>query len=374
MSVILHMIQKEFRQIFRDRAMLAIIFVVPIIQLLILSFAVTTDVKHIKLTIVDLDKSPLSREIIQAFSHTEQFHLTGYTEDLRSIDDQMRAWETQVALIIPKNFSADWYRGQQPQIQITVDGVDGNTAGIATGYAQAILLKFVSDMDSPRRIALKPAQPLHLVEMVDRMWYNPELDSQQYMVPGIVVILLTILPMMLSAMSLVKEKEVGTLEQLMVTPLRKYQLLMGKIIPFLILSYIEMALVMTIAILVFNISMNGSYVLLALLSFLYLLTTVGLGIFISTFTNTQQQAMFMAWFFMVFMIIMSGFFVPIQNMPLSLQKLTYLDPMRFFLAIIRDIFQKGSGLQYLMKDAVMMAVFGFSIISLAIVKFQKRVS
>jgi ABC-2 type transport system permease protein len=374
MNVILHMLQKEFLQIFRDRAMLAIIFVVPIVQLLILSFAVTTDVKHIKLTIVDLDKSPLSREIIQAFSHTEKFDLVGYTGDLNSIDDQMRAWETQAALIIPPNFSVDWYRGQQPQIQITVDGVDGNTAGIALGYAHAILLKFVTDMNDSRPTNIQLQHPPHLVEMVERMWYNPELDSQQYMVPGIVVILLTILPMMLSAMSLVKEKEIGTLEQLMVTPLRKHQLLMGKIIPFLLLSYIEMAIVMTVAILVFKIPMTGSYTLLAFLSLLYLMTTVGLGIFISTITNTQQQAMFVAWFFMVFMIIMSGFFVPIQNMPVSLQNLTYIDPMRFFLAIIRDIFQKGSGLTHLYMDTFFLGLYGIVIISMAIVKFRKRVS
>jgi ABC-2 type transport system permease protein len=368
------MIQKEFRQIFRDRAMIAIIFVVPIIQLLILSFAVTTDVKYIKLSIVDLDKSILSREIIQAFSQTERFDIVNLTEDITSIDGQMRAWHSQAALVIPPKFNSEWQRGQQPQIQVIVDGVDGNTAGIALGYAQTILLKFVSENNFPRQINVQMKRPPQLVEMVERMWYNVELDSQQYMVPGIVVILLTILPMMLSAMSLVKEKEIGTLEQLMVTPLKKHQLLLGKIIPFLVLSYIEMAIVMTVAILVFNIPMNGSYLLLALLSFLYLMTTVGLGIFISTFTNTQQQAMFVAWFFMVFMIIMSGFFVPIQNMPESLQNLTYLDPMRFFLAIIRDIFQKGSSIQYLFKDAVLLGIFGMIIISMAIIKFQKRIS
>jgi ABC-2 type transport system permease protein len=316
----------------------------------------------------------VSREIIRAFSQTERFDIVNFTDDLTSIDQQMRAWQSQVALVIPPKFNSDWQRGQHPQIQVVVDGVDGNTAGIALGYAQAILLKFVTDMNSPRKISVELRRPPHLVEMVERMWYNMELDSQQYMVPGIVVILLTILPMMLSAMSLVKEKEIGTLEQLMVTPLKKHQLLLGKIIPFLLLSYVEMTIVMTVAILVFNIPMNGSYILLAVLALLYLMTTVGFGIFISTFTNTQQQAMFVAWFFMVFMIIMSGFFVPIQNMPTSLQNLTYLDPMRFFLAIIRDIFQKGSNLQYLFKDVVFLGIYGLAIILLAILKFQKRIS
>ncbi len=373
MRRILQMIHKEFRQIFRDRAMIAIIFLVPVLQLLILSYAITTDVKHIKLSIIDYDKTPFSREIVRAFSHTERFDIVQQNLDLTRIGDHMRAWKTQMALVIPPDFSKDVQRRLHPSLYIAVDGVDGNTAGIALGYAQAILVGFNVELTTSP-IPASRKKPFHLVSMIERMWYNLELDSQQYMVPGIVVILLTIIPMMLSAMSLVKEKEIGTLEQLMVTPLRKHQLLLGKIIPFLILSYVEMTIVMTVAILLFNIAMNGSYVLLAFLSFFYLLTTIGLGIFISTFTNTQQQAMFVAWFFMVFGIIMSGFFIPIENMPEFLQKVTYLNPMRYFMTIIREIFQKGSGLRYLWQNSVLMTIFGVLIISMAVGKFRKRVS
>ena len=373
MQRIFQMMQKEFRQIFRDRPMMAIIFIVPLVQLLILAFAITTDVKHIKMSVLDYDKSAISREIIRAFSQTERFDIVEFSDDFRHIDHQMRAWRTQMALVIPTNFSKDLQRGLHPQIHISADGVDGNSAGIALGYAQAILLKYGTEQGLlPVRSAVR--QQPHLVNLIERMWYNLELDSQQFMVPGIVVVLLTIIPMMLSAMSLVKEKEIGTLEQLMVTPLKKHQLLLGKIIPFLILSYIELAIVMTVAILLFNIAMNGSYLLLAFLSFLYLLTTIGLGIFISTFTHTQQQAMFVAWFFMVFMLIMSGFFIPIDNMPASLQAATYLNPMRYFMSIIRDIFQKGSGLHYLKTDVLIMAFYGIMITILAVFKFRKRVS
>jgi len=373
MKRIQQMIEKEFRQIFRDRPMMGIIFIVPLVQLLVLAFAITTDVKHIKMSVVDFDKSRISREIVSAFSQTERFDIIDFTQDFKKIDNDMRAWNTQIALVIPANFGRDLQRGAQPQIHISVDGVDGNTAGIALGYAQAILLKY--GVENKIQIPIQvERRPVHRVNLVERMWYNLELDSQQFMVPGIVVVLLTIIPMMLSAMSLVKEKEIGTLEQLMVTPLRKHQLLLGKIIPFLILSYLEMALVMTVAILVFNISMNGSYLLLAFLSFLYLIATIGLGIFISTFTHTQQQAMFVAWFFMVFMIIMSGFFIPIDNMPHSLQVFTYVNPMRYFMAIIRDIFQKGSGIFYLAKDTALMTFYGIIIITLAVFKFRKRVS
>lgn len=373
MRPILEMMRKEFRQIFRDPPMVAIIFLVPIIQLLILAYAITTDVKHIKLAVIDYDRSQLSREIIRSFSQTERFDLVTIIDDLQDIDYQMKAWKIQMALVIPQNFSREVQRQLHPQIFLAADGVDGNTASIAMGYAQAILLNFGIDLGMKNLNPAK-ASSIHSVSMMERMWYNIELDSQQYMIPGIVVILLTIIPMMLSAMSLVKEKESGTLEQLMVTPLLKYQLLLGKIIPFLILAYIEMAIVMTIAITVFSISMKGSYFLLAILSLLYLLTTIGLGIFISTFTYTQQQAMFVAWFFMVFMIIMSSFFIPIQNMPPVLRGFTYLNPMRYFMAIIRDIFQKGSDLKTLWFDTVLMSSQGLMIISLAVVKFQKRIT
>ncbi len=368
MRRIKYMIWKEFRQIFRDPPMIAIIFMVPLIQLFILSYAITTDVKHIKLSIFDYDNSLVSREIVRAFSHTDRFDLINYQSDLRQIGEQMKAWNTQMALVIPKNFSRDLRRRLNPQIQVAVDGVDGNTAGVALGYAQGILSDYALTLQGVSR-----TPPGHFLTMVERMWYNLELDSKQFIIPGIVVILLTILPMMLSSMSLVKEKEIGTLEQLMVTPLTKHQLLLGKIVPFLILSYIELAIVLTVALLVFNISMNGSFTLLASLAFLYLFTTIGLGIFVSTFTQTQQQAMFVSWFFMVFMILMSGFFIPIENMPDILQKLTYLNPMRYFMSIIRDIFQKGSEFRYLVRDAVPMTLFGLLIFSLGVMKFRKRV-
>jgi len=372
MQQVFAMIQKEFKQIFRDRPMLAIIFLVPVVQLLILAHAITVEVKHIKLLIADQDNSVVSREIVRAFSNTDRFDIVGYTSDLTSVRERFNEWQAQMVLIIPPSFSRDMVRNLKPQIQISVDGVDGNSAGIALGYANGILTQFGLDqMLHP--IRLPQMKNVHLVTMVERMWYNLDLSSKQSMVPGIVVVLLTILPMMLSAMSLVKEKEIGTLEQLMVTPLKKHQLLLGKLIPFLILSFAELALVMTIALLLFHINMNGSYLLLTFLAFLYLFTTLGLGIFVSTVTHSQQQAMFLSWFFMVFMIMMSGFFIPIENMPHFLQKVTYLNPMRFFMYIVREIFQKGSSLQYILRDVVPMMIYGFFIFSFSVIKFQKRV-
>jgi ABC-2 type transport system permease protein len=346
---------------------------VPIIQLFILAHAITTDVKQIKTTFIDLDRSDISREILRRFSQTEYFKVIEYSTDLTDVSAKMKQWEVQLALVIPTNFSREIKRGVRPEIQVIVDGVDGNTAGISLAYAQTILTEMGAELASkPNKLVI--SNKIHLLAMVERMWYNIDLNSKQYMVPGIVVVLLTILPMMLSSMSLVKEKEIGTLEQLLVTPLSKYQLLLGKIIPLLILTYLELFIVMTFAILVFKLHLNGSILLIAALAFLYLFTTVGFGIFISTITHSQQQAMFVSWFFMVFMILMSGFFIPIDNMPPFLQNLTYIDPMRYFMSIVRDIFQKGSGIRHLLIDIVPMTIFGSVIFSFGIIKFQKRIS
>jgi len=418
MHRVTHVIRKEFRQVFRDKPMLAIIFLVPLVQLFLLAFAITTEVKHIKLLVADFDRSRVSREIIQAFAHTDRFDLVGYTSDLSDIRQKMRAWKIQMALVIPQGFSEELERNLKPRLQAVVDGVDGNTAGVSLGYASGIVAEYGADYVQRHALsaqyALQSAQQSYAqtvqqygqsaqqsyrqtaqqygqstqqsseqaaqqyiqirpVTMEQRMWYNPDLSTQQFMVPAIAVILLTILPMMLSAMSLVKEKEIGTLEQLMVTPLKRHELLVGKLIPFLILSYVELSIVMTVAILFFKIQMSGSFVLLALLSLLYLFTTLGLGIFISTLGRSQQQAMFIAWFFMVFMIMLGGFFIPIENMPPILQKLTYINPMRYFIYIVRDIFQKGSSFRFLAKNVIPMGVFGLLIFSFSVVKFQKRV-
>ncbi len=372
MRPILTMIRKEFLQVFRDPPMVALLFVVPLIQLFILAYTITTDVKHIRLAVVDYDRSASSREIVRKFTNTDRFQLMGYASSPRQVRQWMRAWRVQMALVIPSQFHQRLQRQLHPEIQVLVDGVDGNTAGISLGYAAEILTDYNRWIAS--RYAVKGEfSPQPRLQPIERMWYNLELDSKQFMVPGIVVVLLTIIPMMFASMGLVRERELGTLEQLMVTPLKRHQLLLGKIIPALILAYAEMGLVMVVAIYSFGIHMNGSYLLLAVLSLVYLFTTIGMGIFISTWTHSQQQAMFFSWFTMVFMILMGGFFIPIENMPRVMQELTYLNPMRYFMYILRDIFLKGSGIQYLWKDALILTVFGISMLSLGVAKFRKRI-
>lgn len=318
MQPILYMLRKEFKQIFRTREMLAIIFVMPVIQMAVLGFAITNEVKHIKLIISDHDNSRISREIADQFSNTDRFNIVGRETDGQVIESQIHGWNAQMALIIPLDFQRDLQRNQQPDLQIIVDGLDGNTAGVAIGYAQGILTEYAAKyLQNPRQQAalmaslsassgdgeslqnqLSAAQRNrpHTVSMQQRMWYNLNLDSAQYMVPGIVALLLTIISMMLSSISLVREREIGTLEQLMVTPLKRYQLLLGKLLPFLILAFIEFFVVLQAAQIIFSIHMQGSYVLLGWMTLLYLFTTLGLGVFVSTVTGSQQQAFFVSWF------------------------------------------------------------------------------
>jgi len=369
------MLIKEFKQIFRTREMVAIIFGMPVIQLVVLGFTITNEVKNVSLIISDRDNSEISREIVSAFEHTDRFTVIEYTPDQKRIEESIQKWEAQVALIIPQGFAKEYKRGKNAEIQLLADGLDGNTAGIALGFAQGIIASYqLPNQINLRTLPKVSGRSRRVIQMEERMWFNADLDNVQYMIPGIIVVLVTVVSMMLSSINLVREKEIGTLEQLMVTPLKKYELLMGKILPFLILTFVEIGIILIFGQIIFSLEVKGSYLLLAGLSFLFLFTTLGLGIFISTITNTQQQAMFISWFAMVFLIMISGLFIPIENMPPFMQKLTYLSPMRYFLYIVRDIIQKDASFSYLLKDIIPMAIYGLLIFIASTIKFQKRVS
>lgn len=374
MQQILYLIQKEFRQIFRDKPMLFIAFFAPLVQMTILGFAITVDVKNIKTVIADYDRTPVSREIGRKFEHNPFFSVTGYIEGQTNLREHIDDWRAQLAIIIPPGFARDVQHKLRPEIQIVVDGLDGNTAGIAVGYAQGILADYATEVASSDPTYAALLRNATAVEPQIRMWYNLDLESKNFMVPGLIALLLTVVTMFLSSMGLVREKEIGTLEQLMVTPIKTYQLILGKVLPFFILGFFALALMVGVAFIVFQLEVAGSIVLLFALAALYLLSTLGLGIFISTLAHTQQQAMFISWFFMIFLIFMSGFLFPIENMPPLVQKLTYLDPLRYFVTISREIFLKGSAAKHLINEILCLAGFGVAILGLSTLKFQKRVS
>jgi len=373
-KVVSSFLKKEFRQMSRTPAMLFLIFGAPLLQLLVLGFTVTNEVKHVKLFIEDRDNTHTSSMLQRSFTSTDRFNIVDNRHNKKA-NELISDWKAQVIVTIPKGFSIELALGRKPALQIMVDGIDGNSAAVALSYAQGIIAYFInSELNIPDKYPsnaafLKVMPPQ--VEVQDRMWYNADLNSAQYMVPGIVIILVTIISMMLSAMSLVKEKEIGTMEQLLVTPVKKSELLLGKLIPYWLISLFEISFVMLAAHFIFKIHFAGSPLTMGFMAAIYLLTTLGLGILISTMTNTQQQAMFFAWFMMVFMLLLSGLFVPIQNMPLSIKRLTLLNPMSYFMTITREVVIKGNELKYLWKEALALLVYGLTIFTISVAKFRK---
>jgi ABC-2 type transport system permease protein len=279
-----------------------------------------------------------------------------------------------LALIIPVDFRKNFDLNNSPQIQILLDGQNSNTSAIALGYCNLILQEFTKSHlqnDLMKHPALY--KNINIIEPVTRIWYNPELKSVFFMIPGIIAILLTIITMMLTSMAIVKEREIGTLEQLMVTPLKSWQIIVGKIIPFAILGFVEMGVAMTFGVLWFNIPILGNIAIIALLSGIFILTNLGIGMLVSTLVTTQQQALFLSWFFLILFILLSGFFYPIENMPIWVQHITLVNPLRYFIAILRELFLKGAGLDILMPELKALLILGGSIFFFAIFRFNKRV-
>lgn len=363
MRTILALMRKEFYQVFRDRNMLRLIFVMPMIQLLVLGYAINVDVKNIRTAFYDYDNSSLSREFVRDFSSGGYFITEKSDIPLPDVNMSFTENRYDAALIIPEDFSERIYDGRQVTAGLIVDATNANSAAIAMGYANVISARFNQDV-----VGL--ASPVTLRQ---RMLYNPEGESVYYMVPGIVAVLLTMITVMLTSMAIVREREMGTLEQLMVTPISTPSFILGKTIPFAILGYLEMSMALGFGIFWFNIPFAGSWLLLYGLAFIFLFTTLGVGMFISTVTGTQQQAMFFAWFFSIFAILTSGFFNPISNMPDAVQYITYANPLRYFMAIVRGIMMKGAGVAELYREIGALVVFSITIFTLAWMRFSKRV-
>jgi ABC-2 type transport system permease protein len=363
LQTVLALMKKEFYQVIRDRNMLRMIFIVPIVQLLILGYAVTTDVKLIDTAIYDLDRSSLSREYARSLGAGDHFIIATSDIPLLEADRNFRENLFKAALIIPCGFSNNLQKMEPANVGLIVDGTNANSAALTLGYAGLITRKFNNSITG-----LSP--PIILRE---KRLYNPEGESVYFMVPGIVAVLLTMITMMLTSMAIVREREIGTLEQLMVTPISTPALILGKTIPFAILGYIEMSAALAIGIIWFNIPFAGSWLLLYSLSLIFLLTTLGLGMFISTVTRSQQQAMFFAWFFSIFAILTSGFFTPIANMPEVIQYITYLNPLRYYIKIVRAIMMKDASSGILYPEILAMMIFGIGIFAFSWLRFSKRV-
>ncbi|MDX1429511.1 MAG: ABC transporter permease, partial [Rhodothermales bacterium] len=367
---LLYILQKEFLQIFRNRAMLPIIFVMPVIQLIILGNAATFEIRRIEMAVVDLDRSPTSHRLIDKVAASGRFVIVAHDLSRHSADDVLLRGDADVVMEIPQHFERDLTVLNAARVQLVLDAQDGATAAVANSYATAIL----NDFD--RQVGIeRAAQTTSLVEgrvrVVPASWYNPNLDYQTYMVPGILVILVTMIGTFLSAMNVVREKEIGTIEQLNVTPMKRYHFIAGKLLPLLIIALGELAIGLVIARLLFDVPIVGSVTLIFLLAAVYLLVMVGFGLWISTFTHTQQQAMFLAWFFIVVFILMSGLFTPIESMPRWAQDLTLLNPVAYFIKIMRRVMLKGAGFDAVATEFWSLLIYAAGMLSLAVSQYRK---
>jgi ABC-2 type transport system permease protein len=369
MRTIKFLLQKEFLQIFRNKGMLPIIFLMPVVQLVVLSFAATYELREVKMHLVDFDQTAASRQLVQKFQSSGYFTLEGTSFDVEEGINKMRSNEVRLALVIPRNFEQDLSSGQSTAVQMNIDAVDGATAGLIQGYGRSIIQDFSSEIQP--EVTETRIQSSQDIEIRPASWYNPNLDYINYMVPGILVVLVSMIGMFLSGMNIVREREIGTIEQLNVTPIRRYQFIIGKLLPFWLIALFELAIGLAIARFGFGIPFVGSVWLLFGIACIFMLVVQGIGLFISTVSQTQQQAMFIAWFLMVVFILMGGLFTPIESMPVWAQELTLINPIAHFIKIMRMVLLKGAGwiaVQHLVGWLGLMAVL---ILPGAIYRYRK---
>jgi len=365
---------KEFIQISRDPRLLAVVVIIPLVMLLLYGYAINFDVRNLRLAIFDQDRSQASRELIGVFTESEYFRIVEYLQDHRQVTTSLDGNTAQLVLVIPPTYSRDLADGRTAQVQVLVNGSDSTTASTGIGYIAAILQQQSATV-SLQALARQGVHVARVVQPVDnrvRYWYNAELRSTNYLVPGLVAMILMMLAALLTSVTVVRERERGTIEQLIVSPIRPVQLMLGKAIPFVIIGYADILLVISVGRLWFRVPIAGSVTLLLCLSGLFIMTTLGLGLLISTMSHTQQQAMMLGFFANPPFMLLSGFIFPIASMPEPMQYLTYLIPLRYFLVIIRGIFLKGVGLDVLWPQALALAVFGVAVLVLSALRFQKR--
>lgn len=366
------MLVKEFLQLLRDPRMRIVIFGVPIIQMTIFAFALTTDVSQVRAAVLDLDRSKSSRELLSAFSANRYFELTLFIESATEISSLLDTGRVQVVIQVPMDFESNLLAGETAQIQMLADGTDSNTASIIYGYASQVIGTFSRKLLEDRlgNAAISIAQ----IRMQTRAWYNSNLESKYYYVPSLVAVMLLVITVILTSVAIVREKEAGTIEQVMVTPITRLEFILGKTIPYTIIGYIIMTLMLVIAMLVFDIRIAGSWLLLYVLTGVYILGNLGLALLISVTAHTQQQAVLTAFLLMMPAVLLSGFMFPIDNMPEPVQFITYLNPMRWYIEILRGVVIKGVGAAALWRAAVGQMLLAAAFISLAVVRFRKTMT
>lgn len=369
------MLIKEFIQVIRDPRMRAVIFIIPAFQVLVIGYAVTMDVRHVPTAIYDLDNSIVSRQLTDRFLQSEYFDLVGVIRNDREMRDYIDHGRAMMVLHFQKGFAEELHAGHTAQVQVIVDGTDSNTAGIVLSYASRITSQYSRQVQLERYSrSLGAARQPGQVELRTRAWFNENLESRNYFVPGVIVIVVTLVTLLLTSMAVVREKEIGTMEQIMVTPITPAEFIIGKTLPFALIGYIDVFLVTLIGVFWFEVPIRGSLPLLFVATTFYLMTTLGMGLLLSTISQTQQQAMMSTFFFFFPAMLLSGFAFPIANMPQAIQWLTLLNPMRYFLVIIRGIFLKGVNVNVLWPQLAALAAMGVVVLFLATRRFHKTLA
>ena len=374
MKIIRSIFIKELLQLRRDRRLFGIVFLAPVIQLVLLGYAANMDVNTVHTAVFDQDKSAASRDFIQKFESSGYFEIDDYVDSYHQITRDINDGSVLWALIIPKDFEQNIKRMQTAPIQAIMDGSDGNKSSIALGYIQGIISNYSKEImiQATNQAGMK-INVAGNINSVVRVWYNPELKTRVFMLPNIMGLILVAIITVLMTMAIVKEREIGTLEQLIVTPIKPWQLIIGKTIPFIMVGFIDSLVAIAVMVLWFGIVIKGSFIFLLLASLIFVLSILGIGLFVSTISKTHQQAMMVAQFGLLLpMIYLSGFAFPIENMPGWLQPVTYLIPLRYYIIILRGIILRGASFVELLPDTIMLLVLGVVILAASVFRFKKK--
>jgi ABC-2 type transport system permease protein len=369
-----HLIWKEFIQVLRDKKLRLFIFLPPIIQLIAYGYAINFDIKHVPTAIFDQSHSAESRHLISRFASSEYFAIKDFIhtqEELRRLIDNN---QVTMVLRIPHDFARLIKSDQSASVQVVVDATDSNAALIVGRYASTVISDFSLAILQERLALLGAVQVKSPVTIEQRAWYNTNLSSRYSFVPGVIAMVVMLVSLMLTALAVVREKEIGTIEQILVSPIRPVEFMLGKTIPFIVISLLDMTIIILVGVFWFEVPLRGSLLVLFLGAITFLFNSVGLGLFISTVSSTQQQAMMAGTFFFTPAILLSGLIFPIPNMPPFFQYLTYLDPLRYFVVVVQGIFLRGDGLAVLWPQMVGMVVLGVTLLTLSVLRFQKRLA
>jgi ABC-2 type transport system permease protein len=372
MRTLLYLIQKEFRQIRRNRSILPLIFAVPVIQMMVLVYAANFEMKKAELIIIDHDLSEMSRNLTATFRGNDFFRVTEQTFNIAEAEAELNKGHAGAILVIPVDFERMAVRREAPELQLLIDAVDGNKAQLIAGYCQAVTAGF------SQKIIIQTTGPSGAgrpagIDIIENFWYNPRLDYKWFMAPGILAILVTAIGIFMTGLNLVREKEAGTIEQINVTPVRKSQFILAKLIPFWFIALFDLSFGLLIARLLFNLPIEGSLWVLFGMTSIYLIGILGLGLFISTLADTQQQMLFLTFFFILIFILMGGIFTPVESMPGWAQWINRLNPVYYFMRVLRMVILKGSGFQDMVTEMISMLVLGICFVTLAIRRYRKTI-